>query len=272
MDVIARNQVAVRGSGGPVLMFAHGFGCDQSMWQRVARNFEADHRIVLFDHVGAGASDISAYTEAKYGSLQGYADDAIEICAALGLGPVIFVGHSVSATIGVLAAVKRPDLFAGLILVCPSPRYTNTDCYTGGFEERDIEELLTLMDINQLDWSATMAPVVMGAGAEAAIQTDWRESVCRTDPGIAKAFARVTFTSDHRGEYRQVTTPTLIVACSDDMLAPQTVSCFVHEAIAESRLVTLDATGHCPHMTHPDETIAAIRDYLAARGAMPSAA
>ena len=175
-------------------------------------------------------------------------------------------------TIGVLAAVRRPDLFAGLVLVCPSPRYTNTDCYAGGFEERDIDELLALMDINQLDWSTTMAPVVMGEGSDLGIQADWRESVCRTDPAIAKAFARVTFKSDHRAEYRQVGKPALIVACREDMLAPRAVSEFVRDAIPGGRLVMLDATGHCPHMTHPRETIAVLRNHLGSAGAVSSAA
>ena len=271
MDVVSRNRVVARGADGPALMFAHGFGCDQSMWRRVARGFEDDHRVVLFDHVGAGGSDLSAYEPERHATPQGYADDVIEICETLGR-PVVFVGHSVSATIGVLAAVRRPDLFVGLALVCPSPRYSNTDCYFGGFEERDIEELLALMDINQLDWSAIMAPVVMGAESDGGSQADWRESVCRTDPAIAKAFARVTFTSDHRAEYRQVRTPTLIVACRDDALAPREVSAFVHEAIPGSRLVMLDASGHCPHMTEPDAVAAAVRGFLESRDGLSTAA
>lgn len=272
MTVMTRNRVVVHGKGGPLLMFSHGFGCDQSMWYGVAHGFAADHRVVLFDHVGAGGSDAAAYDETRHGTLQGYADDVIEICEALGGDKVTFVGHSVSATIGVLAAVRRPDLFAGLVLVCPSPRYTNTDAYTGGFEETDIDELLTLMDINQLDWSATMAPVVMGEGADPDIQSDWRESVCRVDPAIAKAFARATFKSDYRAEYRAVRRPTLIVSCSNDMLAPPEVSTFVQSAILDSRLVVLDATGHSPHMTHPEVTIAAIRQHMAAADTTSAAA
>lgn len=272
MTVMTRNRVAVHGESGPVLMFSHGFGCDQSMWHAVARRFEHDHRVVLFDHVGAGGSDASAYDPARHGTLQGYADDVIEICEALGEEEVTFIGHSVSATIGVLAAVRRPDLFAGLVLVCPSPRYTNTDTYIGGFEERDIDELLTLMDINQLDWSATMAPAVMGEGSDPGVQADWRESVCRVDPVISKAFAQATFKSDHRAAYREVRTPTLIVSCSDDTLAPAAVSAFVRDAIPDSRMVVLDATGHCPHMTHPEATIAAIRAHLPAGRAISAAA
>ena len=171
-----------------------------------------------------------------------------------------------------LAAVRRPELFAGLALICPSPRYINTDCYHGGFEERDVDELLGLLDINALDWSATMAPVVMGEGADPAIQADWRESVCRTDPTIAKSFARATFKSDHRADYREVRTPTLIVACCDDALAPQEVSAFVHDAIPGSQLVTLDTTGHCPHMTEPRAVIAALREFLASGDARSRAA
>ena len=272
MDVVSRNQVVMHGEVGPVVMFSHGFGCDQSMWRHVAHSFEDDHRVVLFDHVGAGGSDLSAYCPEKYATLEGYATDVIEICEALGEREIVFVGHSVSATIGVLAAVRRPELFAGLVLVCPSPRYSNTDCYTGGFEERDIDELLVLMEINQLDWSATMAPVVMGAGSDPELQGDWRESVCRTDPAIVKDFARVTFKSDHRAEYRRVRTPTLIIACRDDALAPREVSGFVRDAIPGSRLVTLDATGHCPHMTDPGAVIAATWDFLASRDTTSTAA
>ena len=263
MHVAARNNVTRRGGGAHTVLFSHGFGCDQNMWRRVAHSFAADHEVVLFDHVGAGGSDLAAYDPAKYADLHGYANDVIEICDGLGR-PVTFVGHSVSSTIGVLAAVKRPELFAGLVLICPSPRYANTDTYTGGFAERDIEELLTLIDINHMDWSAVMAPVVVGEGSDADLQDEWRDSVCRTDPAIAKQFARVTFTSDHRAEYRQVAVPSLIIECSADSLAPAEVGAWVHAAISGSRLVTLEATGHCPHVTTPLEAISAVRAFLSA--------
>ncbi len=259
MNVMTRNNVAVRGDG-PALVFAHGFGCDQNMWRHVAPSFTSTNKVVLFDHVGAGSSDLSAYSSERYGTLHGYAQDVVEIVDALQLKDAVFVGHSVSATIGVLAAVKRPDLFAGLALICPSPRYSNTESYTGGFEERDIDELLDLMDINQVDWSAALAPVVLGPD-EHEMQGEWRESVCRTDPTAAKEFASATFKSDHRADYRQVSTPALIVECSHDALAPRQVGEWVHAAVQGSRLVTLEATGHCPHMTRPQDVIAALRAF-----------
>jgi sigma-B regulation protein RsbQ len=253
------------------MMFAHGFGCDQNMWRHVAGSFADRNRVVLFDHVGAGAADTSAYSTDKYGRLHGYADDVIEICEAQRHRDVIFVGHSVSATIGVLAAVKRPDLFAGLVLICPSPRYSNTDTYSGGFNEADIDELLDLLEINNLDWSSVMAPVVLGPDNLDA-QAEWRESVCRADPAIAKEFARATFKSDHRAEFRQVSTPTLVIECSSDNLAPREVGAWVRDAIKGSRLVTVDATGHCPHMTAPADVIRIIRSFNPADHAVRTAA
>lgn len=258
MNPISRNNVQSRGDGHPAFLFAHGFGCDQSMWRHVAGQFADVGRVVVFDHVGAGGSDSSEYVPERYATLQGYAADVIGICEAMSLRDVIFVGHSVSATIGVLAAVARPDLFSRLVLICASPRYVNTDTYVGGFDAADIDELLDLMDKNHLDWSQLMAPTVVGID-HPEVQTEWRESVCRTDPTIAKAFARVTFTSDHRADYRRVTTPTLLIDCREDALAPDAVGRYVHEAIAESRRIVLDAEGHCPHMTVPDEVVAAIR-------------
>lgn len=267
MDVAARNNLVFHGRGPATYLFAHGFGCDQNMWRHVAHAFTGQGAVGLFDHVGAGLSDASAYSSEKYGTLHGYAADVIEICDSQNLRDVIFVGHSVSATIGVLAAVARPDLFAALVLVCPSPRYANTDTYVGGFDPADIEELLDLMDKNHLDWSALMAPVVIGEANGPELQDEWRNSVCRADPEIAKEFARVTFCSDHRAEYRQVRTPTLLIECSDDALAPPAVGAFVQAAIAGSQRTILDASGHCPHMSAPGEVIAAIKDFMADRNA-----
>jgi len=271
LDVAKRNNVTLQGSGDRVMMFGHGFGCDQSMWRHVARRFADENRVVLFDNVGAGHSDLSAYSSEKYGTLNGYAADVIEICESLRLPKVVFVGHSVSATIGVLAAVKRPDLFSGLVLVCPSPRYANTDTYTGGFQSQDIAELLDLLDLNHLEWSANMAPMVIGPGSED-VQDEWRESVCRTDPAAAKEFARVTFLSDHRDDYRAVTTPTLTIECRIDSLAPREVGAWVHQAISGSRLTTLETSGHCPHMTDPAGVIDAVRTFLPSLDGLAAAA
>jgi sigma-B regulation protein RsbQ len=257
-----RNNITTRGRGSRTFVFAHGFGCDQNMWSRLAPAFADVGKVVLFDHVGAGQSDISAYTSAKYGSLSGYAADVIEICESEGQGDVIFVGHSVSATIGVLAAVARPELFSSLVLLCPSPRYINGDGYEGGFGAADIDELLDLMDKNHLDWSALMAPTVIGADNDSALQDEWRDSVCRSDPTIAKAFAGVTFRSDHRADFAKVSVPTLLVECSDDALAPPHVGAFVHQSIKGSRRVILPASGHCPHMSAPEQVIAAMREFI----------
>ena len=244
------------------MVFAHGFGCDQNMWRFVAPAFEDEYRVVLFDHVGAGGSDHSAYTRAKYGSLDGYAEDVLEICRELELRDVVFVGHSVSAMIGVLAAQREPERFAKLVLVGPSPRYIDDDGYVGGFTREDIEGLLESLDSNYLGWSATYAPAIMGAAQPAELQEELTNSFCRTDPEIARHFARVTFLSDNRDDLDTVSTPTLVLQCADDVIAPESVGDYVQRKIPGSTLVRLDATGHCPNLSAPEETIAAIRDFL----------
>ena len=262
MDVLTRNNVGVSGrEDGPVLLFAHGFGCDQHMWRGVAPAFEADHRVVLFDLVGAGRSDTSAYDRERYGTLHGYAEDVLEICAALDLRQVVFIGHSVSATIGLLAAAAEPDRFAKLVLVAPSPCFIDDEGYVGGFTREDIEGLLESLDSNYLGWSAAMAPVIAGAdNLEAGAELT--NSFCRTDPEIARHFARVTFLSDNRADLARVRTPALVLQCSDDALAPEAVGRYVHEQLPGSRLVLMAATGHCPNLSAPAETVAAIKAFL----------
>jgi sigma-B regulation protein RsbQ len=243
-------------------MFAHGFGCDQAMWRHVAPGFEADFKVVLFDLVGAGGSDLSAYDPKKYAGLAGYADDVIEILNDQGLSDVIFVGHSVSAIIGVLAAVKAPELFDKLVLVGPSPRYIDDDGYVGGFGPEQIEELLDFLAENPMGWSEAMAPLIMGNADRPELGEELTASFCRTDPDIAKAFARATFTSDNRADLAQVSTPTLILQCSDDIIAPLAVGQYVHEHIAGSQFVVLKATGHCPNLSAPAEVTSAIRAFV----------
>jgi sigma-B regulation protein RsbQ len=259
MDVKQRNNVTVVGEGAETLLFAHGFGCDQSMWRLVAPHFLDQARVALFDHVGAGGSDVSAYDPAKYAGLAGYATDVIEICETQGLSDVVFVGHSVSAMIGVLAASRRPDLFSRLVLIGASPRFANDDDYFGGFEERDLEDLLDLLAKNQLDWSGAIAPAVV---ADDAFQEEWRASVCRVDPVIAQEFARATFLSDHRADCHQVVTPTLLIECSEDTLAPPQVGAFVHAAITGSQRVVIEAAGHSPHLTSPSVVVETMRAFL----------
>jgi sigma-B regulation protein RsbQ len=263
VNVAARNNVSLSGPvGAQPMLFAHGFGCDQHMWKDVAPAFEDQYRIVLFDHVGAGGSDLSAFSRSKYGSLEGYADDVLEICRELELHDVIFIGHSVSAVIGVLAAVKEPARFGRLILIGPSPRYIDDDGYTGGFTREDIEGLLDSLDSNYLGWAQEFAPVIMGSEQPPELQGELTNSFCRTDPEIARHFARVTFLSDNRADLERVATPTLILQCSDDVIAPQRVGEYVHKQIRGSTLVQMEATGHCPNLSAPEETIAAIRDFL----------
>ena len=248
---------------GPPMLFSHGFGCDQNMWRLVAPAFEEDHRVVLFDHVGAGSSDLTAYDRRRYDSLDGYAEDVLEICEALDLTGVTFVGHSVSAMIGVLAALRAPDRFAKLILVSPSPSYIDDGDYVGGFKRADIEELLESLDSNFLGWSSAMAPVIMGNPDRPELGEELTNSFCRTDPDIAGHFARVTFLSDNRGDLPRVQIPTLILQCADDAIAPQSVGAYVHEQIAGSELVLLDAVGHCPNLSAPAELVEAMTAYLA---------
>lgn len=244
------------------MMFAHGYGCDQIMWRYLVPAFQQQYRIVLFDHVGAGKSDLSKYSRAKYSTLEGYADDVLEIIEATSAAPVVFVGHSVSATIGVLAAIKRPAAFDRLVLVGPSPCYINSGEYFGGFSRQDIDGLLQTLDENHLGWSKSMAPVIMKNEDRPELASELAESFCRTDPEIAKHFARVTFLSDNRADLSLVTTPSLVLQCSEDSIAPQNVGEFVHQHLSGSTLVKLRATGHCPHLSSPAETIQSIKDYL----------
>jgi sigma-B regulation protein RsbQ len=263
VGVLERNNVRLEGRiGAPSMLFAHGFGCDQNMWRHVWPAFADHHRIVLFDHVGAGGSDLAAYDRGKYGSLQGYADDVLEICRTLELREVVFVGHSVSAMIGVLAVAAEPNRFAKLVLVGPSPRYIDDEGYEGGFTREDIEGLVESLDSNYLGWSAAYAPAIMGAAQPAELQEELTNSFCRTDPEIARHFARVTFLSDNRNDLRDVQVPTLILQCSDDVIAPDSVGDYVHREIRDSTLVRMEATGHCPNLSAPDETIAAIKNFL----------
>ena len=265
MRSLCRNNVVLHGvEGAQPMMFAHGFGCDQNMWRYVWPAFADDYRIVLFDYVGMGGSDAGAYNPARYSSLQGYADDVLDICRDLELRDVVFVGHSVSAMVGVLAAVAEQERFARLVLVGPSPRYLDDEEYVGGFKSEEIEGLLESLESNYLGWSSAMAPVIMGNADRPELGEELENSFCRTDPEIARQFARVTFLSDSRADLPRVTTPSLVLQCSADVIAPQAVGEYVQRHLPNSRLVLLEATGHCPNLSAPEETIAAIRAFLAA--------
>lgn len=262
MSVLQRHNVRVAGSGETAMVFAHGFGCDQNMWRFVAPAFEDRFRTVLFDHVGAGGSDLSAYDPAKYATLAGYADDVVALSRALGVKGGVFVGHSVSAMIGILAWKRAPDLFDSLVLVCPSPRYVDDGDYVGGFSQAQVEELLDFLDSNHMGWSHAMAPAIMGNPDRPELGQELTNSFCRTDPEIAKRFARTTFLSDNRADLDGVTARCLVIQCSDDIVAPQQVGAYVHRKLPNSTLVHFEASGHCPNLSAPEETIAAIEAFV----------
>ena len=261
-SIIARNNVKVFGQGSQPMLFVHGFGCDQNMWRFVTPAFENDYRIVLFDYIGSGQSDLSAYDAERYGSLAGYAQDVLDICRALDLHDVILVGHSVSSMVGVLAANQEPERFARLVMVGPSPRYINDVDYVGGFERADIDGLLETMERNYIGWANFLAPAIMKNVDRPELGQELTESFCSTDPVIARRFAEATFLSDNRADLAAVSVPSLIMQCSDDMIAPLGVGEYLSRHVPGSTLRVLNATGHCPHMSHPDETIAVIREYL----------
>ncbi|MFP2929618.1 alpha/beta fold hydrolase [Pyxidicoccus sp. 3LG] len=262
MSVLARNNVKIFGHGKQTMIFAHGYGCDQHMWRFITPAFEKDYRIILFDHVGAGNSEVSAYSRARYGSLKGYADDVLEICRELEVSRSVFVGHSVSAMIGVLAAIAEPERFDKLVLVGPSPCYINDGDYVGGFSRGDIDGLLDSLDSNYLGWSSAMAPVIMGNPDRPELGEELTNSFCRTDPEIARHFAHVTFLSDNRADLPKVKTRALVLQCSKDVIAPEEVGRYVHRHLTDSQLVVLEATGHCPNLSAPEETIAAMKLFV----------
>jgi sigma-B regulation protein RsbQ len=264
MTAVQRNNVKITGNGPRTLMFAHGYGCDQNMWRGVTPMFEKDFTIVLFDYVGAGKSDLSAFDRTRYSTLGGYASDVIEILDETHQNKVNFVGHSVSSMIGALAAIRRPELFESLVMIGPSPCYINDqeNGYVGGFDRSDIEDLLEMLDNNHSGWSAMMAPIIMGNTHRPELAAELEASFCRTDPIQAQHFARVTFLSDNRADLPRVRTRTLILQCDKDAIAPTVVGQYVHECLPESQLVMMEATGHCPHMSSPSVVTRAMQEFL----------
>lgn len=261
-NIRRRNNVRLSGCGERCMMFSHGFGCDQNMWRLVAPAFENDYQVVLFDHVGFGSSDLAAYDRKRYASLDGYATDVIEIANDLGIRDGVFVGHSVSAMIGVLAANREPLLFSDLVLIGPSPRYIDDTDYVGGFSRQDIDELLESLESNYLGWSRAMAPVIMGNTKRPALADELANSFCRTDPAVAKQFAQVTFLGDNRADLPHLQARALVLQCSSDAIAPESVGRYVHHALPNSEIVVMHATGHCPNLSAPEETIRAIQAFL----------
>ncbi|MEH6757400.1 MAG: alpha/beta hydrolase [Parasphingorhabdus sp.] len=259
---LKRNNVVVSGQGDQAMIFAHGFGCDQHMWTEVARAFESDFRVILFDHVGAGASDLTSYDDQKYASLDGYASDVVEIGQELGLHGAVFVGHSVSSIIGALASIQAPEMFSSLVMVGPSPRYIDDNNYDGGFSEAQIEELLDFLAENHLGWSAAMGPAIMGNPEKPELGEALTKSFCATDPAIAREFARATFFSDNRADLPKISARTLVMQCKNDIIAPEYVGEYVHAHVPNSEYVLLDATGHCPNLSAPAKVIEAIRAFV----------
>jgi sigma-B regulation protein RsbQ len=263
VDVLKRNNVKVSGRGTRPMLFAHGFGCDQNMWRFVAPAFEDDYRVVLFDYVGSGKSDLRAYDPTRYSTLEGYAQDVLDVCAALHLREVVFVGHSVSSVVGLLASIGEPRLFSRVVMVGPSPCYIDDPpFYRGGFARADIEGLLELMERNYIGWASFLAPVVTKNPERPELARELEESFCSTDPRVARRFAEATFLSDNRGDLPRVSVPSLIMQCSEDAIAPAGVGEYLSRHLPHSTLRVLEATGHCPHMSHPEETIRVIKEYL----------
>jgi sigma-B regulation protein RsbQ len=263
MSLLHRNNVNVLGSGPATLFFAHGFGCDQNMWRLLAAEYAKRYRVVLFDLVGSGGSDLSAYDREKYNSLSGYASDVNELVEEFAEGPAVFVGHSVSAMIGLLANVMAPSNYAAQIMIGPSPCYINDGDYIGGFTRSDIDGLLDTLDSNYLGWSTNMAPVIMGAPDQPELAVELTNSFCRTDPEIARQFARVTFLSDVRADLPRLTAPTLIVQCNDDVIAPVAVGEYMKRVLPHSTLAIVENVGHCPHLSSPSACVDAMNDFLA---------
>ena len=260
-SIVTRNNVQVRGKGPP-MVFVHGFGCDQSMWRLLTPHFAETHTCILLDLVGSGQSDLSAYDRDKYASLQGYAADLCEVLAAVTSAPAVCVGHSVSAMIGMLANLQSPDQFLAQVMVGPSPCYVNDGEYVGGFERADIESLLETLESNYLGWSSNMAPAIMGAPEQPQLAVELTNSFCRTDPDIAKQFARVTFLSDHRADLPKLQAPTLVLQCSDDVIAPLTVGEYLERTIPNCTLRIIENVGHCPHLSAPSASADAIEQFL----------
>lgn len=260
--VIERNHVRVIGEGHQIIVMAHGFGCDQNMWQYITPYFKEQYKIVLFDYVGSGKSDMSAYDAEKYNSLHGYKQDLLEVIEALDLEQVIYFGHSVSSMIGLLAAIEQPQKFKQMIMIGPSPCYLNDEHYKGGFEKSDVEDLLSMMEMNFAGWASFMAPFAMGNEGTSPITEELENTFVSCNPQIAKQFAEVTFYSDYRDTIAKLQVPTLIMQCANDSVVPVEVGYYLHKNIKNSELVILDTRGHYPHISEPKLTVELMNNYL----------
>lgn len=261
-NILKRNNVTVTGKGDTVMLFAHGFGCDQNAWKKIAPAFADDYKLIFFDYIGAGKSDISAYDKTKYSSIDGYVKDILEICDELKVKDAVFVGHSVSCMIGALASIKEPSIFNKLIFIGPSPSYLNEKGYVGGFDKEDIDSLMEVMDDDYINWSRSMAPKIMGEHQRSDLKEELTDFFCSYNPEIAKDFARVTFLSDNKKDLPNIPVESLTLQCTDDIIAPLEVGQYIHANTPNNIMVILNATGHCPHMSAPEETIEAMKVFL----------
>ncbi len=262
-NILVRNNVKISGAGIQPILFAPGFGCDQTVWKFVAEAFEEDYKVILFDYVGLGNSDISSFDPMKYNKLSGYVQDLLDVCEALNLKDVIFVGHSVSSMIGMLASIQRPEYFSQLVMIGPSPCYLNyPPDYFGGFEEKDLIGLIDLMDKNYIGWANFFSTILMSTSAREDVTKDLEERFCSTDPVVARAFAEASFFSDNREDLPKALIPSLILQCSEDTIAPTEVGQYLNQHLPNSTLVYMNAVGHCPHMSNPEETVQCIKEFI----------
>lgn len=262
MSIRPRHNVSVSGSGPVTLVFAHGFGCDQTVWRFMAPAFEDRYRVVAYDLLGSGKSDLAAYDRERYSSLHTHADDLLAIIDEVGDGPVVYVGHSVSAMIGLLAGIKAPERFRAQVMIAPSPCYVDDGDYRGGFSSGDVDKLVAAMEADYLGWSTSMAPVIMGAPNRPHLGVELTNNFCRNDPAIARHFGRVTFLADHRADLAHATVPALILQCSDDLIAPVGVGSYLQRHLAGSMLREVRNVGHCPHMSAPAECVRLTQEFL----------
>ncbi|WP_316806398.1 alpha/beta hydrolase [Pedobacter agri] len=260
--ILIRNNVKILGQGSQVIMFAHGFGCAQSSWKYITDAFLEDYRVILFDYVGSGQSDQNQYDYHKYSTLEGYACDVIDIIEALGLKDIIFVGHSVSSMIGMIAALQIPESFKKLIFIGPSPRYLNDRDYIGGFESADIESIFTQIAEDYVGWTKGISPAVMDKAEQPELADFLQECFEETEPSIALAFAMATFKADYRHQIKNLRVPSLTLQSSNDMMAPQSAGEYIHQNTRDNFLVVMKATGHFPHISEPKETIREIKDFI----------
>ncbi|MEW6491595.1 MAG: alpha/beta hydrolase [Cyanobacteriota bacterium] len=263
-SIMQRNNVQVLGDGPQTIIFAHGFGSDQMAWRHQVATFASDFRIILFDHVGAGKSDFSAYSPRRYSSIYSYADDLLDLCAELKLTKSILVGHSVSGMVSLLAALVEPDCFSQLIFISASPRYLNDVGYYGGFEQSDLDALYEAMSTNYYAWASGFAPIAMATQDKPELAKEFANTLAAIRPDIAQAVSRVIFQSDHRAELPRLKIPTVILQASDDIAVPPEVGQYMANVIPHSKLIKINAKGHLPHLSAPDVVTSAIAECLVA--------